>query len=93
MLRELIRPIDALRLRNWSPVWSRGVLHRGPCPVHGSRDTSSRSLSITDRVVYCHRCHFAGDAVALWAKLHGLPVLEAAYALCQELRISPPYLT
>lgn len=90
-LRGLIKPGDALRLVDWQEVWRRGELARGPCPIHRSRP-ESRSLAITDRVCYCHKCHFSGDAVAIWTRLTGLDVLSAAYDLCERLNIRPPLL-
>lgn len=90
-LRGLIKPSDALRLVDWQEVWRRGELARGPCPVHKSRP-GSRSLAITDRVAYCHKCHFSGDAVAIWSKLTDQDVLSAAYDLCRRLNIRIPLL-
>lgn len=87
----MIKPREALSLVGWQPVWSRAELHRGPCPMHGS-SPGSRSLALTDRVVYCHKCHFRGDAVAIWAKLTGQEVLPAAYDLCARLNIRIPLL-
>ena len=93
VLREMIGPRDVLRLIAWRPVWERGELARGPCPIHRSSSTQSRSLTVSIEVVYCHKCHWSGDAVAIWAKLKGLPMLDAAHDLCRELRITPPFLT
>lgn len=93
VLREMIGPRDALRILGWTPTWARGELARGPCPIHGSRSPGSRSLVVSVQVVYCHKCKYSGDAVDIIARVRQLPKLEAAYQLCEELRISPPYLT
>lgn len=82
--------MQALRLLDWRPVWSRGELARGGCPVHGSRSRNSRSFVVSVEVCYCHKCHWTGDAVELWARVKGLPKLEAAYDLCNRLGVNPP---
>lgn len=91
-LRDQIRPFWVLRDYGWYPTSTgREQLH-GPCPVHGSTSPRSRSMRVHDRVVYCFSCHFSGDAVALFARLAGVPTLTAAYELCARYRIDPPYL-
>lgn len=92
-LRARLRPEQALRLTGWRPVWEHRGLLRGPCPIHVSHSSASRALVVSDRVVYCHVCHWRGDAVGVWARLQSLPVLEAAYDLCARLGVDPPYLS
>ena len=59
----------------------------GPCPVHGSTSTSSRSLSVNLKTgrYYCHKCHSHGNQLELWAAVHRLPVYEASLDLCRAL--------
>lgn len=91
-IRKMVPPIEALSLCGWEPVWRRGGLSRGPCPFHGSSSPQSRILSVSVQVVYCHKCHWTGDAVAIFARLKSLPNYEAAEELCDALGIEIPYL-
>lgn len=89
-LRSLVRPVQVLERMGWRATWVRSTsLMRGPCPIHGS-GPGSRSLVVSPSVVYCHKCHWTGDALALWCKWKGLKVLDGAYDLCQTLGVSPP---
>lgn len=91
-LRGLISPRIALDLIGWSPQWSRGpTLARGPCPYHGSAP-GSRSLVVSDRVVYCHKCHWSSDAIGIWGWHTGLEVYDAAVDLCTRAMVEVPYL-
>jgi hypothetical protein len=42
--------------------------------------------------VYCHKCHFTGDALALWAWARCMTLRDAAYDLCDTFGIDYPYL-
>lgn len=90
-MRSLIRPEQVLRLYGWSPVsWTRTGA-RGPCPVHRSTYPRSRCLVVSHQVVYCHKCRWKGDALALHARLGGRPLLDAAYDLCERFGIAFPF--
>lgn len=91
-IRQLIHPKRALALVGWVPEWDGGINLRGPCPFHRSSSPRSRSLSVTDRVYYCHKCHATGDAVAVWQWHTGLDPLDAAVDLCNRLGVPVPYL-
>lgn len=93
-IRELIPPASVLRILGWKHVWEARGLLRGPCPIHGSADMSSRSLVVNHQVVYCHKCHWTGDAVALWANAKGLELdpYQAAVELCELLDVVLPIL-
>ena len=93
LLREQIRPADVLRVMSWRYVSRSGGQLRGPCPVHGSTSRHSRSLAVSDEIVYCHKCRWTGDAVAIWAATHGMHMLDAAYELCTLFGVEPPYLS
>ncbi|MHB8735445.1 MAG: CHC2 zinc finger domain-containing protein [Terriglobales bacterium] len=92
VLRGRIRPIDALRLLGWCYTTHVGESWRGPCPLHKSNSEGSRVFSVTDRVWHCHKCREGGDAVRLWARLHGLDDLAAALELCEKLGVAVPTL-
>lgn len=89
-MKRLISVRHALEQTGWSPVWVRGDLCRGPCPVHGSHDPSSRVLAVTSTAWYCHRCHAGGDVIRLWERLHGMTAVEAALDLCARFHLRVP---
>lgn len=91
-LRDVIRPIDVLLRRGWSPRYHCGDVYRGECPIHRSTSRSSRVFSCQSRVWYCHKCRRGGDAVRLYAILEGVSDLAAAHALCERFAIPKPYL-
>lgn len=92
-LRETITPFMALTAHGWRCNYIALDYHRGLCPVHKSTHRSSRTFSAGAVFARCWKCKWHGDAVQLWAELYQLPVLEAAYDLCERLGIDPPYLT
>ena len=81
-----------LELLTLVPGHVRDGQFRGPCPVHGSRSSGSRSFSAhLDRgVCRCFHCGFAGNQIQLWAALKGLTVYEAAVDLCREAGVEVP---
>lgn len=92
LIRQAVTPRQVLEQLGWRPVTICGSRSRGPCPIHVSSGTGSRILSCTSTVAYCHRCKWTGDAVAIWARLKGLPTLEAAYEVCSVFGIPTPFL-
>jgi len=93
ILRDTISPIAALNFLGWRGRREPCGNWRGPCPIHGSTSARSRSFSVSDRVCYCFKCRWHGDAVALWAAVHHLSQLEAAHGLCAVLGMIPPPLS
>lgn len=89
-LRILIPPYRALRLLGWQGRWEPAGQYRGPCPIHGSSRPGSRSFTVGERVAYCHKCKWKGDAVALWAAIHSLTMIDAAYDLCERSGVAVP---
>jgi len=83
-LRSRIAPITVLMWFGWRPTRHEPRAIRGPCPIHGSTSRRSRSLAVTLTVVYCHVCHWRGDALALYQHYRCLPLLEAAYELSER---------
>ncbi len=72
---------------------SENQLH-GPCPVHGSTSTRSRTFSVnlTNRRYYCHKCHSHGNQLELWAAVHNLSMYDAALDLCHVLGREVPWI-
>ena len=73
---------------------SGNQLH-GPCPVHGSQSTGSRSFSVNldDGRYYCHKCHSKGNQLELWAAVHKLSFYDSAIDLCRALGRAVPTMT
>lgn len=94
LLREMIEVREALALLSWPGRQEPSGVWHGPCPFHGSKSSHSRSFGCRREIAHClnPRCDWRGDAVQLWADLHHLTLLDAAYELCELLRIDPPYL-
>jgi hypothetical protein len=67
---------------------------RGPCPLHGSSHTGSRSFSVNlEKNVFrcfCPECGAKGNVLDLWAAVHGLPLAEAAKHLAQTFDLDLP---
>jgi len=73
---------------------SGNQLH-GPCPVHGSTSTGSRSFSVNldEGRYYCHKCHSKGNQLELWAAVHKLSFYDSAVDLCRVLGRAVPTIT
>lgn len=81
---------EVLRHLGWTETSREPSSMRGPCPIHGSRSTHSRSLSVAKTWWRCHSCGAKGDVLRLWALIHGSTDLEAAIAICTALHIRIP---
>jgi transposase len=68
----------------------RGEL-RGPCPIHSSENSKSRSFAanLDKNVFSCHNaaCGQAGNVIDFWAAVHKLPIYEAACHLADVFHI------
>lgn len=87
VLRNEIKMVQVLELLHFERVSQSGDQLRGPCPIHGSSNPSSRTFSVnvsTGRY-YCHKCQSKGNQLELWAAVHGLSIYEAAIAFCRAL--------
>jgi DNA primase len=92
-LRAQIPLAEVLDLIGFVPQEaSRGQV-RGPCPVHRSASSSSRSFSanLTRHLYQCFKCGSAGNQLDLYAAVTGLPVFEAAVSLCERLHREVPW--
>jgi len=87
VLRSEIKMEQVLEQLHFERVGQSGDQLRGPCPVHGSSNPSSRTFSVnleTGRY-FCHKCKSKGSQLELWAAVHGLSIYEAATLLCRAL--------
>ncbi len=93
-VKQQVTILGALKLLGWSWSHIKGKQARGPCPVHGSGSTKSRSLAVDlERGSwYCHSCKRGGSVIDLWAAVNGLPIYEAAIALCHAVNLPVPLL-
>jgi hypothetical protein len=69
---------------------------RGPCPVQGSKDPRSRSLSVDVHLgrYQCFVCGSRGRALALWSAVRGVNLPAAAVGLCHLLLgVEGPWVT
>ncbi len=57
-----------------------GIQRRGPCPIHGSQSTRSKTFSANlDRNVFqCFKCGAKGNVLDLWATIHNFQDIHAA---------------
>ena len=92
-LRDEITMEQVLNLIHFEPSRRSGHQWRGPCPVHQSKSSSSRSLSVntSTRRYYCHKCQSKGNQIELWAEVNQLPVYDAAVDLCRALGRDVPW--
>ena len=87
VLRNEIKMVQVLEQLHFEKVSQSGDQLRGPCPIHGSSNPSSRTFSVnvsTGRY-YCHKCQSKGNQLELWAAVHKLSIYEAAIDLCRAL--------
>ena len=94
VLRSQITMSDVLNQLGFEPTGRSGSQLRGPCPVHGSGWTRSRTFSVNLMAgrYDCHKCHSHGNALELWAAVHKLPIYEAAVDLCRVLGRQVPWI-
>ncbi len=93
-LRAEITMEQVLNLINFEPSRRSKNQWRGPCPVHQSTSSSSRSLSVnlSTKRYYCHKCQSKGNQIELWAEVKKLPIYDAAVDLCRALGRDVPWI-
>jgi DNA primase len=94
VVRERVPMVEVLRRLSFQPARVRREAWRGPCPVHRSSDPQSVSFSVNVRLgrYRCFVCGSRGNALELWAAVHGKSVYAAAVELCQALGIDVPWI-
>jgi len=87
VLRAEVTMQQVLQQLDWSATSRSGHQLRGPCPVHRSTSTGSRTFSVNleSGRYYCHKCHSQGNQLELWAAVHQLTIYQAALDLCQNI--------
>lgn len=94
VLRTEITMEQVLNQLGFQPTSRSENQLRGPCPVHGSTSSSSRTFSVnldTGRY-YCHKCHSHGNQLELWAAVNELSMYESAIELCRALGREVPWI-
>ena len=92
VLRQRIRMADVLERAGFEATDQMGDQVRGPCPIHRSTSSGSRSFSanLKRQVFRCFKCGASGNQLDLWAAITKLPLHEAARDLCERLGIEVP---
>jgi hypothetical protein len=89
-LRRQISIEQVLREAHWLDcLRASGQQLRGPCPIHGTQQSRSRTFSVNlhKNVFHCFdaSCGAHGNALDLWAQIRKLPLYEAARDLAERL--------
>ncbi len=93
-LRNEITMSEVLDQLGFTPASRSGSQLHGPCPLHRSSSSRSRSFSVnldTGRY-YCHKCKSRGNQLELWAAVHDLKIYDAAIDLCHALGKDVPWI-
>ncbi len=93
LLCERISMREVLYLLQFEPTVRCGDQWRGPCPVHRTSNTRSRSFSVNLRLgrYHCFSCGSRGHALELWSVVRGVSLYQAALELCTRLGLEPPW--
>lgn len=85
---------EVLDLIGYQPRARLGPQLRGPCPLHGSRSTTSRAFAahLARNVYHCFVCGAGGNALDLWAAWTRQDLHAAVQDLCQRLGRPVPWL-
>jgi len=95
ILRNEIAMSEVLDRLAFEPTSRSGDQLHGPCPVHRSSASRSRSFSVNLQAsrYYCHKCHSKGNQLELWAAVHDLTIYQAALDLCRATGRPVPWIT
>ena len=93
-LRETISMSDVLELIGYAPSAISDSVLRGPCPIHRSKSTNSRSFAVNlkRKVFHCFSCGVAGNHLDLYVAVTQKRLFEAALDLCRKLNRQVPWL-
>ena len=91
-VRATISMAEVLQLLHFKPTRVAGQQQRGPCPMHGSASSRSRSFSanLADNTFYCFKCAKGGNHLDLWAAATKQTIYAAALDLCNRLNRPVP---
>ena len=92
--RSGVRLAEVLELIGLAPCWRGQDRLRGPCPVHRSRSSRSRSFAahLGRGVWHCFRCGAGGNALDLWVAVTGQELHAAVLDLYRRLGREVPWL-
>lgn len=87
VLRAEIAMEQVLNQIGFEPTSRSGSQLHGPCPVHGSTSSTSRTFSVNVETgrYFCHKCQSKGNQLELWAAVRKLSIYDAAIDLCRAL--------
>lgn len=91
VLRKEITMEQVLNQLRFQATGRSGSQLGGPCPVHRSSSSRSRTFSVnldTGR----YKCHSYGNQIELWAAVNDMPPYEAAVDLCRVLGRQVPWI-
>ena len=92
-VRSLISMGEVLALLGLEAMTAQGKQLRGPCPLHGSSESSRVfSVNLAKNTFQCFKCGAAGNHLDLWPSATKKPLYEAAIDLCQRLQRDIPWL-
>jgi DNA primase len=84
---------DVLELLDFQVREASGQQRRGPCPLHGSDETSRVfSANLAKNAFQCFKCGAAGNQLDLWAAATEQTLYQAALDLCRRLNREIPWL-
>ena len=94
VLRQEITMQQVLDLVGFEPTTRTGAQWHGPCPVHGSTSTRSRSFSVNLELgrYHCHKCGSQGNSLELWAAVQKTSLYVASQELCRALGRDVPWI-
>jgi hypothetical protein len=92
--RAELRLAEVLSLLGFEARRRLGQQLRGPCPVHRSRSSGSRSFAahLGKNLWHCFRCGAGGNALDLWVAVTGQDLPSAVVDLCRRLGRDIPWL-
>jgi DNA primase len=93
--RAQVRLAEVLELIGFEPRSRAGDQVRGPCPVHRSRTSTSRSFAahLKKGVWHCFRCGAGGNVLDLWVAVTGQDLHAAVIDLYRRLGRDVPWLS
>ena len=92
-VRALVSMAEILQLLGYEERAAHGKQLRGPCPLHGSAESSRVfSVNLAKNNFQCFKCGGGGNHLDLWAQATKKSLYEAAIDLCQRFNRDIPWL-
>ena len=84
VVRKMVSMAEVLRLLDYPLPLAEADRMRGPCPVHRSTSSKSRTFSVhlKRNVFHCFRCGAAGNHLDLYAAVTGLRLYQVKRRSC-----------